>query len=54
MSQDKDKQPKADDKDAKVTSPTAEQEIRNAKGRAEAEAKGGGAQKPEKGLNQDG
>ena len=54
MSQDKDQKPKNADKDAKVTSPTAEQEIRNAKGRAEAEAKGGGPSKPEKGLNQDG
>ena len=32
----------------------AEQESRVAKQKAEAEAKGGGARKPEPGLNQDG
>lgn len=53
MSQGKD-DAKAKPKDEKVSSPTAEQDSRVAKGKAEAEAKGGGAGKPEKGLNQDG
>ena len=51
-----DKGPRSKDAggDKKVTSPTADQEIRVAKQRAEAEAKGGGPRKSEKGLNQDG
>ena len=47
-------QPKASEPEKAVASPAAEQDNRVAKQKAEAEAQGGGARKPEDGLNQDG